>query len=56
MDDGVILNAVTVQLLEEPPQPAQASKAAENKKRASNLDGGILSGDIVDWLLPLLLD
>jgi len=48
MDDGVILNAVTAQLLlEEPPQPAQASKAAESRKDVSNLNGRILSGSIV---------
>ena len=56
MEDGVILNAVVLQLLlEVPPQPAQASKAAESRKRASNLPGSILSGNIVNIgsFLPL---
>jgi hypothetical protein len=53
MDDGVTFNAVTLQLLlEEPPQPAPASKAVESRKRASNLHESILSGNIVDRFLP----
>jgi len=57
MEDGVILNAVVLQLLlEVPPQPAQASKAAESRKRASKLLRSILSGNIVDIDSFLLLD
>lgn len=57
MDDGVTFNAVTLQLLlEEPPQPALASKVAESRKRASNLPGSILSGSIVDIGSFLALD
>lgn len=49
MDDGVTFNAVTLQLLlEDPPHPAQANKAAESRKRANNISGNILSANMTD--------
>jgi len=54
MEDGVILNAVVLQLLlEVPPQPALASKAAESRKLASKFHGNSLCVNIVSPFLLL---
>lgn len=41
MEAGVTLNAVNVQLEEEPPQPAIPINAAQNRTDANNLHGNI---------------